>query len=202
MIRKIVEIITEKCIGCMLCINACHEQALILENGKAKLSSSIYCDGLGDCLPHCPTGAIKITEKEALDYDLEKTEEHRAQRQILEKQHSWPHQLKLISPRAPFLNNANILVAADCTAYAYTNFHKDFMIGKVPLIGCPKLDNYDYSKTLEEILIYNDIFTITLVKMEVPCCSGLEVAVKKALNNSGKNIPLIVKTITTKGEIN
>lgn len=200
MIRKIVEIITERCIGCMLCINACHEQALILENGKAKLANSIYCDGLGDCLPQCPTNAIKITEKETLEYDPKKTEEHLTKKEV-NKVHTWPYQMKLVSPRAAFLNKTNILIAADCVAYAYNAFHKDFVVGRTILIGCPKLDNFDYSEKIAEILVYNNVLTITIVKMEVPCCSGLEVAVRKAINKSGKNIPIMIKTVSTKGEI-
>ncbi|AFM40148.1 hypothetical protein Desaci_1111 [Desulfosporosinus acidiphilus SJ4] len=214
--RKIITINQELCNGCKLCINACHEGALQLVDGKAKLISESYCDGLGDCLPECPAGAITLEERETVEYDEEAVKEHlnrnMAQQNFTLASASpstefpsqlshWPCQLKLVSVDAPYLDNAHLLLAADCTAFAYSNIHQEFMQGKVTLIACPKLDSVDYSEKLTEIFKRHPISSITILKMEVPCCGGLVNAAKKALANSGKSIPDNVITISTNGRI-
>lgn len=202
MIRRIIQINEEKCNGCGLCATACHEGAIDMVDGKAKLVRENFCDGLGDCLPECPTGAITFVEKEAPEYDaaaVEKAKQEKAQ--ISESLLNWPVQIKLAPVTAPYFEGANLLIAADCTAYAYASFHKDFVKGKITLIGCPKLDMIDYSEKLTQIIKNNSIASVTVVRMEVPCCGGIENAVKKALENSGKFIPQQVITIGIKGEV-
>lgn len=240
MIRKIVHIDEEKCNGCGLCVDACHEGALQLIDGKAKLVSESYCDGLGDCLPECPTGAITIEEREAEAYDEEAVKKNMEDRKTAKEAaedtlpcgcpgtqartihrdtenaaaanaaaavpaesqlRQWPCQIKLVPVNAPYLDNAHLLVAADCTAYAYAGIHNDFMRGKITLIGCPKLDSVDYSEKLTEILKAHKINSITVLRMEVPCCSGLVNAVKKALIDSNTMIPWRVVTISTDGKV-
>ncbi len=231
--RKIIHIDSEKCNGCGLCVNACHEGALQMIDGKATLISDSYCDGLGDCLPECPTGAIEIKEREAEDYDKELVEAKMKQKEmqppmggcpsmrakVFERKEvpaapaaanmplynqselrQWPCQIKLVAPNAPYFQNAHIVICADCTAYAYPNIHQ-FMKNKVTLIGCPKLDDVDYSEKLTAILERNDIQSITIVRMEVPCCGGMVNYVKTALQNSGKMIPWSIITISTDGQI-
>ena len=250
--RKIVEIDESKCTGCGLCANACHEGAIAMVDGKAKLVKDDYCDGMGDCLPECPAGAIKIVEREAAAYDAEAVEKLKVEKlkgvesamskpKLTESpsaQHvalpggcpgkamrqfnrstepataqapgtavsqsqlaQWPCQIRLVPVKAPFFTGAKLLIAADCTAYAYANFHQEFMRGKVTIVGCPKLDPVDYSEKLTEILRENDIKSVTIVRMEVPCCGGLEMAAKKALQVSGKFIPWQVITISLDGRI-
>lgn len=194
MIRKIIQIDEEKCNGCGACAVACHEGAIEMVNGKAKLMRDDYCDGLGDCLPACPTGAITFTEREAAAYDEAAV---KARRSFLQ----WPCQIKLVPVQAPYFDGADLLIAADCTAYAYANIHQEFMQGKVTVIGCPKLDGVDYSEKLTEILRMNDIRSISVLRMEVPCCGGLEYAAERALENSGKNLPWKVVTFTIDGKI-
>ncbi len=228
MIRKIIHIDSEKCNGCGACAAACHEGAIGMKEGKAVLMRDDYCDGLGDCLPACPTNAISFIEREAAEYDAEAVKraqnaakapaggcpgsrsrvlEHRAAsaQPAAETQESelmqWPVQIKLAPIHAPYYENANLLIAADCTAYAYANFHRDWMRGRITLIGCPKLDSVDYSEKLTEILKQNKIKSLTVVRMEVPCCGGLEHAATQALKDSGKFIPWRVVTFTTQGEI-
>ncbi len=229
MIRKIIHIDQEKCNGCGACAQACHEGAIGMVNGKATLLRDDYCDGLGDCLPACPTGAITFVEREAAAYDHQAVLEHQKQRQQphphargcpghqLRQFHrapeapaaapaptasqlgQWPCQIKLVPTNAPYFDGAKLLIAADCTAFAYAQMHQEFMRGKITLVGCPKLDGVDYSEKLTEILRNNDIQSVTVVRMEVPCCGGLEMAAKKALQQSGKFIPWQVVTISVDG---
>ena len=229
MIRRIIQIDEQKCNGCGMCANACHEGAIGMVNGKAKLLRDDYCDGLGDCLPTCPTGAISFVEREAAAYDEAAVKAHQMQQaQSLpcgcpgthaKRLHpvqeacshtasgqpsalqQWPVQIRLGPVHAPYFDQANLLIAADCTAYAYASFHEKFIKGHVTLIGCPKLDSVDYSEKLTEIIRRNDIQSVTIVRMEVPCCGGLEMAAKKALQDSGKFIPWQVATISIDGRI-
>lgn len=207
--RRIIEIDADKCNGCGLCAKACHEGAIGMVDGKAKLMRDDYCDGLGDCLPACPTGAISFVEREAAAYDeaavkanmARKEEPHPVQFVRQSRLQNFPVQIKLAPLRAPYYEGAKLLIAADCTAYAYANFHEDFIRGKVVLVGCPKLDSIDYSVKLTEIIRENDIQSVTIVRMEVPCCGGLEFAAKKALQESGKFIPWQVVTVGTDGTL-
>jgi len=233
MIRKIIHIDEEKCNGCGACANACHEGAIDMVNGKAKLMRENFCDGFGDCLPSCPTGAITFEEREAPEYDEKAVKAAQEEKKMNEHKHhggcpgsrmmtfekpeteetpavtgkpvsrlnQWPVQIKLLPTQAPFYDGAKLLIAADCTAYAYANMHEDFMKGKITLIGCPKLDMVDYTEKLTEIIKNNDIKSITIVRMEVPCCGGLQRAAENALRNSGKFIPWQVVTITRDGQI-
>ena len=267
MLRKIIRIDDEKCNGCGLCATACHEGAIDIIDGKAKLVRENYCDGLGDCLPGCPAGAITFEEREAPEYDdaavkrtqeesrkaamtmtteeIMKIEDENERRKLMmakmkeeggvhhahggcpgsrsmqfnreasceaeAESHTsakpashlaqWPCQIKLVSTKAPFFDWAKLLIAADCTAYAYANMHEDFMKGRTTIIGCPKLDDIDYSEKLTEIIKDNDIRDVTIVRMEVPCCGGLEQAAKNALQSSGKFIPWQVVTISRDGRI-
>ena len=223
MIRRIIQIDEEKCNGCGICADACHEGAIGLVDGKAKLLREHYCEGLGDCLPACPTGAISFVEREAPAYDEAAVKAAQAAKKVggcpgsrpetlkpvaapialhQESQlRNWPVQIKLAPINAPYFDGANLLIAADCTAYTYANFHQDFIRNKVTLIGCPKLDGVDYSMKLKAIIAGNDIKSVTIVRMEVPCCGGLEFAAKKALQESGKFIPWQVVTISVDGKI-
>lgn len=200
MIRKIIKINEEKCNGCGACATACHEGAIEMIDGKAKLTRENYCDGLGDCLPACPMDAITFEEREAPAYDEAAV---LASKRANENSHllQWPVQIKLLPTRAPYFDGANLLIAADCTAYAYGNFHKEFMNNRITLIGCPKLDAVDYTEKLTAIIKNNQIQSITVVRLEVPCCGGIEYAAKKALQMSGKLIPWQVITISTDGKI-
>lgn len=200
MIRKIVQINEEKCNGCGACATACHEQAIAMVNGKAKLIKDDYCDGLGDCLPACPADAISIIEREAAEYDVEAVKARIAAKQDSELM-QWPVQIKLIPRKAPYLDGARLLIAADCTAYAYAKFHQDFIRNHVTIIGCPKLDEGDYAEKLTEILCNNEIKSVKIVRMEVPCCGGIEYAAQCAIQASGKMIPWHVVTIGCDGRI-
>ena len=207
MIRRIIEIDQEKCNGCGLCAKACHEGAIGMVNGKAKLLRDDYCDGLGDCLPACPTGAITFVEREAAAYDeaavlaAGKKKQAQATASVASQLSNFPVQIKLAPVNAPVFDGADLLIAADCTAYAYGNFHSDFIAGKVTLIGCPKLDGVDYAEKLAQIFAHNDIKSITVTRMTVPCCGGLPFAVKRALETSGKDIPLNIVTISPDGQL-
>lgn len=261
MIRTIINIDKEKCNGCGICVNACHEGAIAMVDGKAELIRDDYCDGLGNCLPACPTGAITFIEREAAAYDeaaveanMKKKETVQAEKHPQEHHHhghdhhghdhhghqqpnlacgcpgsqaralkreteapkaaapiqqekaesqlqQWPVQIKLVPVNAPYFSGANLLIAADCAAYAYADFHKDFIRNHITMIGCPKLDEGDYSEKLTAILANNDIKSVTVVRMEVPCCGGIQNAAVTALKNSGKMIPWQVVTISTTGEI-
>ncbi|MDD3220240.1 MAG: 4Fe-4S binding protein [Lachnospiraceae bacterium] len=205
MLRRIIEINEDKCNGCGACAAACHEGAIVMADGKAKLIRDDYCDGLGDCLPTCPADAIQFVEREAAAYDeaavkvhMEKNNENSLRSSQLSQ---WPVQIKLVPINAPYFENANLLIAADCTAYAYGDFHNQFIRNRITLVGCPKLDDGDYTEKLTEIIRNNNIKSLTIVRMEVPCCGGLERAAKSALENSGKFIPWQVVTISTDGRI-
>ncbi|MDD6827468.1 MAG: 4Fe-4S binding protein [Oscillospiraceae bacterium] len=229
MIRKIIKINDEKCNGCGACAAACHEGAIGMVNGKAKLLYEDYCDGLGDCLPVCPVDAITFEEREAPAYNeaavlaakgksqetlpcgcpgtqsrvirREETVSVCDSSQSVSRLSQWPVQIKLAPANAPYFDDANLLVAADCTAYAYGRFHDDFIRNRITLIGCPKLDDGDYTEKLTQIIANNNIKSLTIVRMEVPCCGGIENAAKQALQKSGKFIPWQVVTISTDGRI-
>ncbi len=230
MIRKIIKIDEEKCNGCGLCVNACHEGAIELIDGKARLTREDYCDGLGDCLPACPVNAISFEQRHAPAYDekavLKAKEQKHAgslpcgcpgtQSRAIHRESTrpvtcaapvdsqliqWPVQINLVPVNSPYFDGANLLVAADCSAYAYGNFHNEFIRNHITLIGCPKLDEGDYTEKLSSIIKNNNIKSVTVVRMEVPCCGGIENAVKNALQASGKFIPWRVVTISTQGSI-
>ena len=230
MIRKIIKIDENKCNGCGLCAAACHEGAISMVDGKAKLLREDYCDGLGDCLPACPVNAISFEEREAPAYNEEavlaakaqktphvcpgsmmRTISHPEPAAVSDTERTashpesmlsqWPVQIKLVPVKAPYFDGANLLIAADCTAYAYGDFHNRFIKNRITVIGCPKLDEVDYTEKLTEIIKNNDIKSMTVVRMEVPCCGGIERAAVTALKNSGKFIPWQVYTITTDGKI-
>lgn len=230
MIRKIITIDQEKCNGCGLCVDACHEGAIGIQNGKAVLLRDDYCDGLGDCLPTCPTEAISFDEREALPYDEAAVAANKKQntacshscpnaqsrlitpfaasgtgqatdKNTVSQLGQWPIQIKLVAVNAPAFAGADLLIAADCTAFAYGTFHADLMRGKVTLIGCPKLDDVDYTEKLSAILAHNDIASVTIVRMSVPCCGGLEHAARAAVAACGKKLPVSVVSITPEGAL-
>lgn len=198
MIRKIIRIDEEKCTGCALCATACHEGAIGMVNGKAKLLRENYCDGFGDCLPACPAGAISFEEREAPAYDENAVLKSKPSVGRLSQ---WPVQIKLVPVTAPFFKDADLLIAATCSAFAYGAFHEHFIKGRVTLVGCPKLDGVDYADKLSQIFAANNIKSIRLARMQVPCCGGLESAVKRAVAASGKDIPVSVSIISSDGRI-
>ena len=228
--RRIIRIDEKACNGCGACASACHEGAIEMVNGKARLTREDYCDGLGDCLPACPVNAITFEEREAPAYDeaavlaaKQRKQEAaqpcgcpgsraaairrpqadaapaaaRTESQLMQ----WPVQIKLVPAKAPYFDGAHLLIAADCTAYAYGSFHQDFIRNRIALIGCPKLDAVDYTEKLTAIIAGNDVKSVTVVRMEVPCCGGIEQAARRAIQESGKFLPWQVVTITTDGRI-
>lgn len=255
--RNVVSIDETKCTGCGLCAAACHEGAIQMVDGVARLVSDSYCDGLGACLPACPAGAITVEEREAAAFDEAAAERHLEARgktsapakesgepataqpetlacgcagtaaHTIERRpatshvapaqdhaktecacaeqgselQQWPCQIQLVAPNAPYFDDAELLVAADCTAYAHANFHSDFMRGKITLVGCPKLDDADYAGKLAQVLKAHEIKSLTVVRMEVPCCGGMVYAVKQAMISAGVMIPWRVITLGTDGEI-
>ncbi len=227
MIRRIIQIDQERCNGCGLCVEACCEGAIGLMDGKAALLRDDYCDGLGDCIPTCPMNAISCVEREALEFDAAAVAVHMGQAvpflspggspQTLEQRtaprlnslvedrpsqlRNWPIQIKMAPLEATYFNGSHLLIAADCVAYAYAGFHEKFMRGRVVLTGCPKLDQIEYVHKLSEIIAAHDIRSVTLVRMEVSCCGGLEDAMRRGVKNSGKLLPYQVVTISTEGEI-
>lgn len=233
MLREIMKIDEEKCVGCGLCTSACQEGALQLVNGKAKLISDSYCDGLGKCIPNCPVGAITIETREASPFDKEVTPNHVAKKQeggqipggcpgsragMIERKKTspkveetrpamesqlgqWPCQIQLVPVNAPYFDHAHLLIAADCTAFAYANIHNDFMKDKITIIGCPKLDSVNYADKLTEIFKAHQLKSITVLRMEKPCCGGIVNAVKSAMLNSGNLVPWRAVIIGTDGSI-
>lgn len=242
MVRTVIKIDEETCNGCGICVDACHEGAIEMVNGKARLVRDDYCDGLGNCLPACPVGAISFEEREAAPYDEAAVQAHIQQKKAekaaavitaaaplpcgcpgsnsktLRRQPApqttpqtaapmesqlmqWPVQIKLVPVNAPYFEGANLLIAADCAAYAHGDFHNQFMKNHVTLIGCPKLDEGDYSEKLTAILAHNAIRSVKVVRMEVPCCGGIERATVQALQNCGKMIPWQVVTLGTDGRV-
>lgn len=235
--RKIIHIHEDKCNGCGLCVDACHERAIEMVDGVAKLVSDEYCDGLGDCLPECPTGAIELIERAAAPFNEEAVQQRMAEYQKQEPQaqpvpfvcpgnamqtmkrpaqpsaassdtapnselRQWPVQLSLVNPKSEFFNDAHVLLAADCVAYAYANFHRDFIKDRITVIGCPKLDDISfYQKKLTEIILGNSLKSLTVVRMEVPCCGGIVQAAKQALLQAGTIIPYQEVTISLQGGI-
>ncbi len=229
MAKKIIQIDEEKCVGCGLCANTCKQSAIEMVDGKARVMRKDYCDGIGNCLPVCPVGAITFSDVDVINNASEALEKSKkpvfacpgsmakmiqkpvAQKSVIPATNEnktssselmqWPVQIKLVPPTAPYFENANLLVAADCSAFSYANFHSEFMKNKVTIIGCPKLDAGDYTDKLTEIIASNNIKSVTVVRMEVPCCGGIEQAVKNALINSKKMIPWQVVTISTDGRV-
>jgi ferredoxin len=209
--RKIVNIDESRCNGCGQCIPKCAEGALQIVNGKAKLVKDTYCDGLGACLGQCPQSAITVTERDADTFDEKEVHEYLKNKGInkpvnvptsVEPQKpQWPVKLDLVPPKAPFFENAHLLLAADCAPIALKNFH-DLMAGKRVIIGCPKFnDARAYATKLTDILKQNNIAGITVVHMEVPCCTGLKWAVNKALEGSGKQVPVKEYEVKVGGDI-
>ena len=198
MIRRIITIDENKCNGCGLCADACHEGAIGIVTGKAKLLREDYCDGLGDCLPACPMNAISFEQREAPAYNEAAVLAAKEAKSL--QLRNFPVQIKLAPVNAPWFEDADLLIAADCTAFVYPDFHRDFIRGKVVLIGCPKLDTVNYAEKLGEILRNNSIRSITVTRMTVPCCGGLTMAVKNAIAASGKDIPLNIVTIRPDGQ--
>jgi len=222
LIRKIIKIDEEKCNGCGLCVPACLEGALQIINGKAMLISEIYCDGLGACIGECPQGAVTIEERMAEEFNEEMVKNHLKEKELQAQVHAstqrmsteigpsvslaseltqWPIQLKLIPPKAPYFQDVNLIIVADCVPFAYANFHQDFLKGKSIVIGCPKLDDAQfYEKKLTELFLQSKIRSVTIINMEVPCCHGLYHITKNAIQRSGKDIPMKQIIISIKGE--
>lgn len=207
MIRRIITIDRDKCNGCGLCASACHEGAIGIVNGKACLLREDYCDGLGDCLPACPMSAISFEEREAPEYNEAAVQQAKKEgsaavaANVPSQLNNFPIQIKLAPINAPVFQDANLLIAADCAAFSYGNFHNAFIKNRITLIGCPKLDNENYAEKLSQIIRNNKIRSITVTRMTVPCCGGLPFAVKNAVTLSGKDIPVNIVIISPNGEL-
>jgi NAD-dependent dihydropyrimidine dehydrogenase PreA subunit len=253
--RKIIKIDEDKCNGCGECVTGCHEGALQIVDGKAKLVNESFCDGFGNCIGECPTGALTIEERDAEEFDLEATATHlketRSEDAVKEmlaaqKAHSeddevktppsggcpgsrmkmmnnneddtennnsdnvkikselknWPVEINLLSPNAPYFEDADLLVTADCVPVAYANYHQEMVRGRVVALGCPKLDDANaYVEKLEAIIANNDINNITIARMEVPCCGGLVKIVEKAINRAGPDLEVEVMTVGVNGDL-
>jgi ferredoxin len=231
-LRNIIKIDENKCNGCGLCVNACAEGAIQLINGKAKLVSEIYCDGLGACIGHCPQDAITIEQREAKPFDEEETKKHLAEAKEQQQASAfvcpgmlsaklrnapessaaggdvssqlthWPIQLKLVSPHAPYFNDAHLLVVADCVPFTMGDFHSRFLRGRSIVVGCPKLDDARfYIEKLTDILRVNKIRSLTVVHMEVPCCHGLTRIAKEALKQAGQKMAFEDVTVDLQGNV-
>ncbi len=216
--KKVIKIDENACVGCGLCAKTCKQSAIEMVDGKAKVTRDDYCDGLGNCLPVCPVNAISFSDQDIAEKNIKPLPcgcPGSNSKELKPKVHTscqtndkgvsalrqWPVQIKLVPENAEYFNNSNLLIAADCTAYAYANFHSHFMKNKITLIGCPKLDAGDYTEKLTNIISNNSIKSVTVVRMEVPCCGGIENATVNALKASGKFIPWQVVTISTEGEV-
>ncbi len=201
--RRIVSINEAICDGCGKCLPQCAEGALRIFKGKARIVKEDYCDGLGACLGECPRGAISIVEREAMPFDEKAVQKHLNKTRIQPARPQWPVQLNLVPVEASFLQNAHLLVAADCVPVALRSFHTELMRGRIVVIGCPKFDDVTaYTEKLGQILIRNDVANVAIAHMEVPCCSGLWWAVDKAVHAAGKVIPVRRYVVTVAGEIN
>lgn len=221
-IRKIVQINEELCNGCGLCIPNCAEGALQIVDGKARLMKDDYCDGLGACLDHCPQEAVSIIERDTYAFDEKAVQSLAGQQTLGSSGHflrssdailpksprnqsaltNWPVQLNLVPIEAPFYNDKNLLVIADCVLVAYPNLHNHLLSGRSVVIGCPKFDDaLSYAEKLGKILKSNNVKGVTVAHIEVPCCSGLAWVVDKAVMASGKQVPVERYVITSKGEM-
>lgn len=234
MFRQIISIDESKCTGCGICLAVCHEGAIDIVDGKAKLARENFCDGFGHCLAECPSNAISIKQREALSFDevsvmwaqlLQEADflnvrDRQISRTDLNDKYAakysdnsndvvnvisrlklWPCQIKLTPDVADFYNGSKLLIAASCTAYAYTNIHEDFMKDKVTLIYCPKIDSIDYSEKMSRIIKNNDIKSILVLRMDVPCCDALENSFRNAVKLSGKDIAYEIKVVNKDGKI-
>ena len=210
--RTIIKINQEKCTGCGLCVPACAEGALQIIDGKARLVSETFCDGLGACLGKCPVRALTVETREAEEFDEKAAKPHEKTAHTSEKETTkdtpqiysmlsqWPIQLLLVPVTAPFLKDADLVIAADCVGFAYPNFHMDFLKGRKLIIGCPKLDDIQfYRKKLEALFKESQPRSVTVVNMEIPCCSGLYKLVKDALASAYVSTPLKQEIIGVKG---
>ncbi|MCF0112153.1 MAG: 4Fe-4S binding protein [Erysipelotrichaceae bacterium] len=196
--RNIVYIEEEKCTGCGKCASICHEGAIAMVNGKAKLIKDDYCDGLGDCLPACPADAIRIIQREAEEYDHEATLEH--MRKLKREKNRWPVQIRLVNPDTDRFDGEDLVVAADCCGYVCKNLSEQYIGDRLVVIGCPKLDAFQYQIWFSILFKQHNVKSITLLRMTVPCCQGLQKAIQNAIGQSGKNIPFTTIVLDNTGK--